>query len=115
MRFQKCEFCEKCDFEIVNFVKNKFLKVWILWKLRFQKCEFCEKWDFESVNFEKNENLVKNVNFKMFEEYSKILILASEASYVNFLKKPLANGFFVPWKFFSILRFYSIKRIGKNL
>ena len=32
--FEKCEFCEQCDFENVNFVK---------------------KWDFENVNFVKNE------------------------------------------------------------
>ena len=39
--FDKCEFCEKCDFQNVN-----------LWKMRFWKCEFCEKWDFEIVNCE---------------------------------------------------------------
>ena len=50
----------------------------------------------------------------MFENYKKILILPSKASYVNFLKN-LVKCFLVPWKFFSILRFYSIKRIGKNL
>ena len=31
MRIWKCEFCEKWDFEIVIFVKNKILKMWILW------------------------------------------------------------------------------------
>ena len=40
---EKCEFCEKWDFENVNFVKIEILKMWILWKLRFWKCEFCEK------------------------------------------------------------------------
>ena len=42
--FEKCEFCEKWDFENVNFVKMR------LWKY-----DFCEKWDFESVNFVKSE------------------------------------------------------------
>ena len=72
---KKCEFCEKwCSenvnfvknvtFEIVNFVTNEILKLWILWKMRFSKCEFCqkcdfwncefcEKWDFEIMNFVK--------------------------------------------------------------
>ena len=26
LMFEKCEFCEKSDFEIVNFVKNEVLK-----------------------------------------------------------------------------------------
>ena len=42
MRFWKCEFCEKWDFENVNFVKNKTLKMWILCKMRFSKCEFLD-------------------------------------------------------------------------
>ena len=54
---EKCEFCQKWDFEIVNFVKNVILKMWILRKMRFWKCEFCKKWDFEIVNFVKNETL----------------------------------------------------------
>ena len=52
MRFWKCEFCEKWDFEIVNLVKNVILKMcilsknvilkmWILSKMGFWKCEFC--------------------------------------------------------------------------
>ena len=63
--FQKCEFCEKWDFRIVNFVKKKkkwyfrivnfvkieILEMWILWKMRFQKGEFCKNWDFQYVNF----------------------------------------------------------------
>ena len=70
---EKCEFCQKWDFDIVNivgidifinvnsvekweltlvnFVKNKILKVWILSKMRFWLCEFSEKWDFQNVNF----------------------------------------------------------------
>ena len=55
MRLCKCEFCEKCDFENVNFVKNVILKMWILSKMELWKCEFCEKWDFENVNFVKND------------------------------------------------------------
>ena len=39
----------------VNFVKNKTLKLWILWKMRLWNCEFCQKWDFENMNFVKNE------------------------------------------------------------
>ena len=35
--FQKCEFCEKCDFRNVNFVKNAILETWILWKMFFSK------------------------------------------------------------------------------
>ena len=35
LMFEKCEFCEKWDFRIVNFVKNETLEMWILWKLRF--------------------------------------------------------------------------------
>ena len=55
MVFEKCEFCEKWDFENVNFVKNEILKMWILGKLWFWNCEFCEKWDFVNVNFGKIE------------------------------------------------------------
>ena len=35
LMFEKCEFCEKWYFKIVNFVKNEILKMWILWKMRF--------------------------------------------------------------------------------
>ena len=49
--FEKCECCEKWDFENVNFVNNESLKLWISWKIRFWKCEFCEKWCFQNVNF----------------------------------------------------------------
>ena len=59
MMFEKCEFCEKWDFENVNFVKNETLK---MCKMTLLKCEFCEKWDIENVNFVKNETL-KIVNF----------------------------------------------------
>ena len=45
----------------------------------------------------------------MFENDSKNLILASEASYSDFLKN-FGKCFFAPWKFFSILRFYSKKK-----
>ena len=57
LMFQKCEFCEKWDFENVNFVENDILKMWILWKMRHWKSELCEKWDLEIVNFVKNEVL----------------------------------------------------------
>ena len=30
MRFSKCEFCQKCDFQSVNFVKNEIFKMWFL-------------------------------------------------------------------------------------
>ena len=43
MIFWKCEFCEKWDFESVNFVKNEILKVWILSKVRLWNWEFLEK------------------------------------------------------------------------
>ena len=46
MRIWNCEFCEKWDFEVVNFLKNENLK-----------CEFCQKWQLENVNFVKNETL----------------------------------------------------------
>ena len=46
LMFLKYEFCEKWDFENVNFVKNR------LWN-----CEFCEIWDFYNVNFVNNEIL----------------------------------------------------------
>ena len=57
MRFSNCEFCEKWDFKIVNFVKNETLKMWILWKMKLWKCEFCKKWVSENVTFVKNETL----------------------------------------------------------
>ena len=53
--FGKCEFCEKWDFENVNFVNNETLKMWMLWKMRLWKCEFCGKLDLEIVNFVKND------------------------------------------------------------
>ena len=43
MRLWKCEFCEKWDFENVNFVIIKISKMWILWKMRFWQCEFLDK------------------------------------------------------------------------
>ena len=45
LMFENCGFCEKWGSEIVNFVKNKTLKMWILWK----------KWDIENVNSIKSE------------------------------------------------------------
>ena len=51
MRFQKCEFCEKCNFRNVNFKKNEISERWILRKMRFQKGEFCKNWNFLYVNF----------------------------------------------------------------
>ena len=51
LMFEKCKFCEKWDFEHVNFVKNGTLKMWILWKMVLWKCEFCQKWDFQNMNF----------------------------------------------------------------
>ena len=49
--FEMCEFCQKWDFENVNFVKNDALKMWILTKMGFWNCEFCEKWDVQKVIF----------------------------------------------------------------
>ena len=43
MRLWKCEFCEKWDFEIVDFVKNETLKMRILSKSEILKCEFLDK------------------------------------------------------------------------
>ena len=51
---EKCEFCEKWGFEIVNFmknwdfrnvnlVKNEILEMWILSNMRFSKSEFLDK------------------------------------------------------------------------
>jgi len=53
--FVKCEFFQKWDFEIVNFVKKENVKMWILWKMRIWKCEFCQKRESEIVNFDKND------------------------------------------------------------
>ena len=39
----------------MKFVKNRTLKMWILWKIELWKCEFCEKWDFENKNFGKSK------------------------------------------------------------
>ena len=44
-------FGEKWDFENVNFVKNKTLKLLILWKMRLSKCEFCQKVGFLQCDF----------------------------------------------------------------
>ena len=41
IRFWKCEFCEKWDFENVNFVKNVIVKLWI-----FSKNEILKMWIF---------------------------------------------------------------------
>ena len=64
LMFEKCEFCEKWDFEKVNFVKTTILKMWILRKMRLWKCEFGEKWGYENMFCEKidfvNVNFVKN-------------------------------------------------------
>ena len=77
---EKCELCEKWDFENVNFVKNEILKMWILWKIRFWKCEFWEKWDFEIVNFVKIEILKKWIlrkeRFSICEFLDKLRIFA---------------------------------------
>ena len=71
--FWKCDFCEKWDFENVNFFLKKmsFYKMWICKKNVSVKCDFCEKWVFENVNFVKNvsvkcdfcEKWNGNVNF----------------------------------------------------
>ena len=65
MRFSNCEFCQKCDFQNVNFVKNVIFKMWILTKMRLWKCEFCQKWDFEIVNFVKSVTLKLWIFWKM--------------------------------------------------
>ena len=52
MRFWKCEFCGKWDFEHVIF--------WCL-----SKCEFCQKWDFLNVNFVEIEILKMWILWKM--------------------------------------------------
>ena len=36
---EKCEFCEKWDFENANFVKNEILKLWISGKMRLSKSD----------------------------------------------------------------------------
>ena len=54
IRIWKCEFCEKWEFENMNFGKMT------LWK-----CEFCEKWHFENVNFVKNETLKMWISSKL--------------------------------------------------
>ena len=59
MRLWNCEFFEKWDSQIVNFLKNETLKLWIVWNMRLWNCDFCEKWDFENVNFVKNETFKK--------------------------------------------------------
>ena len=76
MRFWKCEFCEKWDFEIVNFVKNEILKLWMLSKMRLWNCEFCEIWDFEIVNFVKNKIFWTNWGFlpQCGEETWKVML-----------------------------------------
>ena len=54
LRFWKCDFCEKCDFENATFVKNGLLK-----------CDFCEICDFENAIFcYKNVNFAKNAILK---------------------------------------------------
>ena len=37
MRLWNCEFCQKWDFEIVNFVKNEIFKMWIFFE---KMCNF---------------------------------------------------------------------------
>ena len=43
MKFWKCYFCEKCDFENVNFANNAILKQCISWIIWFLICEFLDK------------------------------------------------------------------------
>ena len=68
MRFWKCKFCEKCDFENVIFVKNvilnmwiwlknEILKMWFLWKCDFENAAFVKKCEFKYVNFANFENV----------------------------------------------------------
>ena len=40
LMFENMNFVKKWDIEIVNFVKNEILKMWILWKMRLSKCDF---------------------------------------------------------------------------
>ena len=67
MRFSKCEFYEKCDFQNV-FVKNEILKNLILKKK-------CEKSRFENLNFVEKD-ILKNVNFA--NEFLKLWLAAGE-------------------------------------
>ena len=57
LMFEKCEFCEKWDFDIVNFVKNETFKMWILDKLRI----FAPVWCFHAVMI-KRENVWMKIN-----------------------------------------------------
>ena len=64
MRLCKYDFCEKCDFENVIFVKYEILTMRFLWTMRFWTCKFCEKCNFENAIFVKNVMFVKNVILK---------------------------------------------------
>ena len=67
--FEKCEFCEKWDFENVNIVKNEI-----------QLCEFCETWDFRYVNFVENVIseiwILRNMRFSRGEFLDEMLVFA---------------------------------------
>ena len=56
LMFEKCEFCEKWDFENLNFVKDDVLKMWIFWNMIFWRCpptsgRAISGWPFQVGNF----------------------------------------------------------------
>ena len=57
------EFCEKWEFEIVNFLKYVTLKMWILSKMRLWKCEFCKIWYLQNVTFWMNWGFLPHCEF----------------------------------------------------
>ena len=70
-------------FEIVNFVNNESLKLWISWKIRFWKCEFCEKWCFQNVNFWINCGFLPQCGMytELFTHCGKTLIFSPKIQY----------------------------------
>ena len=96
MRLWKCEFCEKWDFENVNFVKIRFWKCEFWQKWDFENLNFGKKWDFESVNFGKNEILKMwiswKVRFSKCEFLDKLRIFCPSVLHCNIF-------FYLVWRF----------------
>ena len=93
MWFWKCEFCQTCYFENVNFAKRVILKMWISSNMWFWKCEFCQICDFENVNFVWNQNswfLIPRFIFRTKNWIFVTVCLGCRGAFFNLLQKHFA-------------------------
>jgi len=90
--FNKCEFCEKLEFQNVNFVKN-----WFLTNVNFVENRFFTNVNFVKNRFLTNVNFVNNWNFKMWI-LSKIDFLQKHFISLQVMVMQLQTKYVANWR-----------------